>query len=50
MASISSGSNGHRSVQFMATDGKRRTIRLGKLPMKAGPVSCPSISSLRAKA
>jgi integrase len=34
MASISTSAAGLRTIQFMATDGKRRTIRLGKVPMK----------------
>jgi integrase len=35
MASISSDKNGNRVIQFVAGDGKRRSIRLGKLPLKA---------------
>ena len=35
MASISSAPNGRRVIQFAAGDGKRRTIRLGKMPIKA---------------
>lgn len=34
MASISTDSNGRRTVQFVAKDGKRKSIRLGKVPMK----------------
>lgn len=34
MASISSGKDGRRTVQFVGGDGKRRSIRLGKVPMK----------------
>src|SRR5262249_52478492 len=34
MASLSSAPNGRRTIQFVAGDGKRRTIRLGKVPMK----------------
>lgn len=34
MASISKEPNGRRSIQFMAGDGKRRTIRLGKVSQK----------------
>lgn len=30
MASISRGPNGRRTVQFVAADGKRKSIRLGK--------------------
>jgi hypothetical protein len=34
MASISRQPNGRRIVQFMAPDGKRRSIRLGKSPQR----------------
>jgi integrase len=34
MASISTSSNGTRTVQFVGQDGKRRSIRLGKVPLK----------------
>jgi hypothetical protein len=34
MASISTTSQGQRIVQFVGLDGKRRSIRLGKVPMK----------------
>jgi integrase len=35
MASLSSDPNGNRTVQFVGTDGKRRSVRLGKVPVKA---------------
>ncbi|MFO0969293.1 MAG: tyrosine-type recombinase/integrase [Gemmataceae bacterium] len=35
MASISKSNGGGKTVQFVAPDGKRRSIRLGKAPMKA---------------
>lgn len=35
MASISSQPNGRRVIQFVAGDGKRRTIRCGKVPVKS---------------
>ncbi|MSR60041.1 MAG: integrase [Planctomycetaceae bacterium] len=35
MASISRDPNGFRRILFMAPDGKRRTIRLGKVPQHA---------------
>jgi hypothetical protein len=35
MASISNDKNGNRSIQFVAPDRKRRTIRLGKVTKKA---------------
>src|SRR5262245_9155208 len=34
MASISTDKAGNRAVQFIAGDGKRRTVRLGKVTMK----------------
>lgn len=34
MASITTQSNGRRLIQFVGTDGKRRSIRLGKMPMR----------------
>jgi integrase len=34
MASISTDQNGNRTVQFYGTDGKRRSVRLGNVPMK----------------
>lgn len=34
MASISTAANGHRMVQFTGCDGKRKTVRLGKMPKK----------------
>ncbi|HEX4130875.1 MAG TPA: tyrosine-type recombinase/integrase [Pirellulales bacterium] len=35
MASIYQERTGHRTIQFVGTDGKRRSIRLGKVPQKA---------------
>jgi len=34
MASISTDRNGNRTIQFVAHDGKRRSIRPGKVPLK----------------
>jgi len=34
MASLSNSPRGHRTIQFVAADGKRRSIRLGKMPKK----------------
>jgi len=34
MASISKDKNGNRTIQFVAGDRKRRSIRLGKMPVK----------------
>jgi hypothetical protein len=33
MASISTDPSGNRTVQFVAPDGKRRSVLLGKVPM-----------------
>jgi len=35
MASISREPNGHRTIQFVAVDGKRKSIRLGKVSQHA---------------
>ncbi len=35
MASISKASNGRKTIQFTAADNKRRSIRLGKMSMRA---------------
>lgn len=50
MASISTGSNGRRTIQFVAGDGKRRSIRLGKYPMKAAKQVCTRVEALNAAA
>lgn len=34
MASISTDPQGNRTIQFVAGDGKRRSVRLGKMPIK----------------
>jgi integrase len=34
VASISKGPNGHRTIQFVGGDGKRRSIRLGKVSQR----------------
>jgi integrase len=34
MASISKAANGHRTIQFVGGDGKRRSIRLGKVSQR----------------
>ena len=34
MASITNCSDGKRAIQFMAPDGKRKTIRLGAVPQR----------------
>ena len=35
MASISTDNNGNHTIQFVAKDRKRRSIRLGKMPLKS---------------
>jgi hypothetical protein len=34
MASVSTGPDGRRTIQFVAADGKRKTIRLGKVSQR----------------
>jgi hypothetical protein len=34
MASITRGPNGYQTIQFVAGDGKRRSIWLGKVPQR----------------
>jgi integrase len=50
MASISKDANGNRTIQFIAGDGKRRSIRLGKLPVKATNEIKTKVDSLNAAA
>ena len=38
MASISTSADGRRTIQFVAKDGKRSSIRLGRMPMKSADV------------
>jgi hypothetical protein len=35
MASIANDPNGRRRILFIAPDGRRKTIRLGKVPQRA---------------
>jgi integrase len=46
MASISSSPDGRRTIQFVASDGKRRSLRLGKMPMKAAEEVCRYVEHL----
>ncbi len=48
MASISKDQNGNRAIQFVAGDGKRRTIRLGKTPQKAAQAIKSKVEALNA--
>ncbi|MBA4107679.1 MAG: integrase [Pirellula sp.] len=50
MASISSDKNGNRTIQFVAGDRKRRSIRLGKLPKKSAETIKSKIEALNAAA
>jgi integrase len=50
MASISSDPNGNRTLQFVAGDGKRRSIRLGKIPKKAADAIKVRVEYLNAAA
>ncbi len=48
MASIVKRPGGHRWIQFVGPDGKRRTIRLGKTPAKAAATVCCRVEQLLA--
>jgi integrase len=48
MASISSQPNGRRTIQFIAADGKRKSIRLGKVSMKTAEEVCRRVEYLHA--
>lgn len=46
MASVSRNPNGHKSVQVVCPDGKRRTIRLGKITLKDARLFCGHVEQL----
>ena len=48
MASIAKDPNGRRRLQFVDPDGKRRTIRLGKLPKRAAEMIQTKVEHLLA--
>ncbi|MCA9235754.1 MAG: site-specific integrase [Planctomycetales bacterium] len=50
MASISREPNGRRSIQFVAGDGKRRTIRLGKISQRGAEAVKLRVEQLNAAA
>lgn len=50
MASISREPNGRRSIQFVAGDGKRRTIRLGKISQRGAEAVKLRVEMLNAAA
>lgn len=50
MASITSDGNGNRTIQFVAADKKRRSIRLGKVPKKLAEAVKLRVEALNAAA
>ena len=50
MASLSKDKSGNRTIQFVAGDRKRRSIRLGKMPQKAAETIKAKVESLSAAA
>jgi len=46
MASISTDRNGRHIVQFLAHDGRRRTVSLGKVPMRTAQKVCEHVEYL----
>ena len=50
MASIAREKNGHRRILFVAPDGKRKTVRLGKVPQRAAEAIKVKIDNLVAAA
>src|SRR5262245_1961082 len=50
MASISRGPNGRRTIQFVAADGKRKSIRLGKVSQRVAEEVKVKVEQLAAAA
>jgi hypothetical protein len=48
MASIANDPNGRRRILFVAPDGKRKTIRLGKVDRKTAEHVCYHVEALLA--
>jgi hypothetical protein len=48
MPSISKGPNGRRGIQFVVSDGKRRTIRLGKVSQRLAEKVKVKVEALQA--
>jgi len=48
MASLSKDKNGNRTIQFVAGDRKRRSIRLGKMPAKSAATVKAKVEALNA--
>jgi len=46
MASIGTDSNGHRRILFVAPDGSRKTVRLGKVDQKTAEAVCRHVEAL----
>ena len=46
MASISTGPNGRRTIQFVGSDGKRRSIRLGDVSKRTAEMIRPKVEDL----
>lgn len=46
MASIAKEPNGHRRILFVAPDGNRKTIRLGKIDQRSAETICRHVESL----
>jgi integrase len=50
VASISKAPNGHRTIQFIGGDGKRRSVRLGKVPHRQAEAVKLRVEALNAAA
>lgn len=48
MASIGSENNGHRRILFVAADGSRKTVRLGKISQRDAEEICRHVEALAA--
>jgi len=49
MATIGNDPNGHKRILFVASDGKRKTIRLGKATMKQATAFKVKVEALSAR-
>ena len=50
MASLSSDARGNRTIQFLDGEGKRRTVRLGKMPIKQAETIKHKLETARQRA
>src|SRR5262245_22813453 len=48
MASISTDKKGNRTIQFIAADKRRRSVRLGKIPKRAAEAIKTKIEAMNA--